>query len=398
MDAKQEFIRKIAFYVEKYRKQYGIELVSAIVAQSILESGYGTSELATNCNNFFGLKYRPGRCPTAYDKPYDKVGSEQNKDGSYTSSNMQWCKFPSFEAGVRGYFDFINIARYKNLKGVTDYKVYIDLLREDGYWTSLDYHTRLKQKVVDENLVRFDTQDVVTKPSSLIDLEMVSPNRTSPRKNAIDTITIHHTAGVVSAQRIGEIFATKTRGASCNYGVGVDGKVVLVVPESDRSWCSGTGNAKGSNDHRAITLEVSNSSGAPNWEVSNLTLSKTIELVADVCKRNGIEKLVWDNSKENRINHVNGANMTLHKDFQATSCPGPYLEMKMPYIAQEVNKILSGEPQEVVEESFYYTIQRGDTLKKIGDKFGVDYLKIARDNNIANPNLIITGRKLLIKR
>ena len=90
------FAAKIAPYIQKYAPKYGIRVISPIIAQAILESGSGESELAVNANNFLGLKYKPGRCPTAIDI-YHKIGSEQNPDGSYTSSAMQWCKFASME-------------------------------------------------------------------------------------------------------------------------------------------------------------------------------------------------------------------------------------------------------------------------------------------------------------
>ena len=105
---KQEFIKQIAAYVKKYAPSYNIKVYSPIIAQAILESAYGTSELAVNAHNYFGLKYRAGRCKTCIGI-YNKVGSEQNADGSYTSSSMQLCKFKDKENGVIGYFDFINI-------------------------------------------------------------------------------------------------------------------------------------------------------------------------------------------------------------------------------------------------------------------------------------------------
>ena len=119
-----DFVKTVAAYIKKYAPVYGIEVVSPIIAQAVLESGYGTSELAVNAHNYFGLKYRKGRCKTCIGI-YHMVGSEQNADGSYTSSAMQWCKFKDMENGVIGYFDFINIPNYKNLKGVTDPRKYL---------------------------------------------------------------------------------------------------------------------------------------------------------------------------------------------------------------------------------------------------------------------------------
>jgi N-acetylmuramoyl-L-alanine amidase len=154
----QEFIETIGAYVKKYALAYNIKVCSPIIAQAILESAKGTSELAVNANNFFGLKYKPGRCPTS-SGVYYKVGSEQLADGTYTSSEMQWCKFDTMEACVVGYFDFINISRYANLKGVSDPRTYVELIREDGYATSLNYVTNLMNVIESYNLTTFDIKE-----------------------------------------------------------------------------------------------------------------------------------------------------------------------------------------------------------------------------------------------
>lgn len=123
------FIEQIAPLIQKYSPKYGIKVCSPIIAQAVLESASGTSELAKNAHNYFGLKYRSGRCPSA-SGIYTKIGSEQNKDGIYVSSNMQWAKFPTMEAGIQGYFDFINISNYSNLKGVTNPKTYLENIKK----------------------------------------------------------------------------------------------------------------------------------------------------------------------------------------------------------------------------------------------------------------------------
>ena len=153
---KQEFIEKIAKAVQEYAPQFGICIYSPIIAQAILESGWGTSELAQNANNFFGLKYREGRVPSAIGT-YVKVGSEQNADGSYTSSTMTWCKFASLEDSVKGYMEFINIDRYANLKGVTNPLQYLQYIKNDGYATSLKYVDNLLNVISQNNLTQYDT-------------------------------------------------------------------------------------------------------------------------------------------------------------------------------------------------------------------------------------------------
>lgn len=170
--------------------------------------------------------------------------------------------------------------------------------------------------------------------SPLVNYVKLSPHCNSPRRAKIDTITIHHMAGNLSAQTCGQVF--QTRQASANYGVDSQGHVGLYVDEGDRSWAS----SNPDNDHRAVTIEVANCGGAPDWPVSGKAYDKLIQLVADICRRNGIPKLVWSDSKADRVGHKNGCNMTVHQDFMATACPGPYLLRKMPDIARDVNQAL----------------------------------------------------------
>ncbi len=165
--------------------------------------------------------------------------------------------------------------------------------------------------------------------SSLVDYVKISPNKNSPRNKPITKITIHHMAGFMSVEECGTMFAQSSRQASSNYAIDSSGKVGMYVEEKDRSWCS----SSPENDHQAITIEVANSTGAPDWKISDKAMEKLIELCTDICKRNNIKKLNFTGDK-------NG-NLTMHKYFAATACPGPYLESKFPYIAEEVNKRLN---------------------------------------------------------
>lgn len=171
--------------------------------------------------------------------------------------------------------------------------------------------------------------------SSLVSYTKISPNRTSPRNHKIDCITIHCVVGQCSVETLGNIFAPTSRQASSNYGVGYDGRIGMYVEEKDRSWCS----SNAANDHRAITIEVASDTTHP-YAVKDKALAALIELVADICKRNGIKKLVWSTNKDDRVNHRNGCNMTVHRDYANKSCPGDYLYNKHGYIAAEVNKRL----------------------------------------------------------
>ena len=154
-----KFIDEIAFFVRKYAGSYGIRVHSAIIAQAILESASGTSELST-VNNFFGLKWRANRCPTS-NGYYIKIGSEQNPDGSYSSAAMKWFSFPDMDAGVKGYFDFINTPNYSNLKGVTDPETYLKNIKADKYATSINYVSNLMNVIKKYDLKKYDDPEEI---------------------------------------------------------------------------------------------------------------------------------------------------------------------------------------------------------------------------------------------
>lgn len=171
--------------------------------------------------------------------------------------------------------------------------------------------------------------------SPLVDYTRISPNRTPNRTHSIDTITIHCVVGQCSVETLGAIFAPSTRQASSNYGIGYDGRIGMYVEEKDRSWCS----SSASNDHRAITIEVASDTYHP-YAVNDKAYAALLNLVTDICRRNGIKKLVWSTSKNERMNHLNGCNMTVHRDYANKSCPGDYLYSRHGKIAAEVNKRL----------------------------------------------------------
>ena len=190
--------------------------------------------------------------------------------------------------------------------------------------------------------------------SSLIDHVHISPHSTNPRQDKIKKITIHHMAGNLSVETCGNVF-DGSREVSSNYGIDSKGRVGMYVEEKNRSWCS----SSRANDNQAVTIEVANSKTGGDWPVSDKALAKLIELCTDICKRNGIKELKF-------TGNANG-NLTLHKYFASTSCPGPYLEGKMKYIASEVNKRLT--PKETTQKpSNKAGISVGDIVSFKGGK------------------------------
>lgn len=144
----------------------------------------------------------------------------------------------------------------------------------------------------------------------------------------IKGIVIHHAAST-SLSSIGTVFSDPKRRASAQYGV--DGKNIhQYVSEANTAWHCGNwyGN------HATVGIETTNSTGSPNWKVSDQSLDTLIKLVADIAKRNNLGKL-WLDPK------ADYPTLSGHKDWYgaATACPGPYLYPKLQYIADKANAI-----------------------------------------------------------
>lgn len=170
--------------------------------------------------------------------------------------------------------------------------------------------------------------------SPLVSYTKISPNKTSPRNHAIDTITIHCVVGQCSVETLGNVFAPTSRQASSNYGVGVDGRIGMYVEEKDRSWCS----SSSANDNRAITIEVASDTTHP-YAVNDKAYNALLDLLVDICKRNDIKELKWKADKS-LVGQPDKQNMTVHRWFANKACPGDYLYNRHSAIAAEVNKRL----------------------------------------------------------
>lgn len=203
--------------------------------------------------------------------------------------------------------------------------------------------------------------------SPLVSYTKISPNSNNPRNKPITKITIHHMAGNLSIESCGNIFAKASRKASSNYGIGSDGRIGMYVEEKNRSWCS----SSAANDNQAITIEVANDGGAPNWHVSDKALASLIDLCTDICRRNGIARL-------NFTGDASG-NLTQHNYFAATACPGPYLKSKFQYIADEVNKRLNQgstiQNGTGLQATSLKSMPEADIVAKVGPLFTADQKK-----------------------
>lgn len=171
--------------------------------------------------------------------------------------------------------------------------------------------------------------------SPLISYTALSPNHSGKRTHEIDTISIHCMAGNLSVESCGALFAQSSRQASSNYGIGSDGRIALYVDEGNRSWCT----SSNANDQRAVTIEVANYPAADPWPVTDAAYAALIDLLVDICQRNGIKRLLWKADKS-LIGQVGQQNMTVHRWFAAKACPGDWLYERHGQIAGEVNERL----------------------------------------------------------
>lgn len=183
--------------------------------------------------------------------------------------------------------------------------------------------------------------------SSLVSYTKISPNKSKGRGEcSISRISIHCAVGQLSVEKLGAIFAPTSRGASCQYGIGFDGRVGNYCSESDRSWCTSSKD----NDNKAITIECACDAEHP-YAINTKVYNTLIALCADICKRNGKTKLLWINDKNKALNYKPASNemiITVHRWFAAKACPGDYIYNRLGQIADDVNKALQNDKATVV--------------------------------------------------
>lgn len=174
--------------------------------------------------------------------------------------------------------------------------------------------------------------------SSLVNCTILSPNHSGKRTHKIDRITPHCVVGQLSAESIGGCFTSTSRKASCNYGIGKNGRVCLIVDEANRSWCS----SSNANDQRAVTIECASDMSEP-YTMNSAVYNKLIDLCTDICRRNGIKKLLWFADKAKSLSYEPASDeavLTVHRWFASKSCPGDWLYNRLGDVARRVTASL----------------------------------------------------------
>ena len=177
--------------------------------------------------------------------------------------------------------------------------------------------------------------------SPLVSYTKLSPNHSGQRTHSIDRITPHCVVGQCSVETLGNIMYPTSRQASCNYGIGPDGRVGMYVEEKNRSWCS----SSNANDQRAITIECASDTFHP-YAMNDKVYATLITLCTDICRRNGKKKLLWFADKNKSLAYSPKQDemvLTVHRWFANKSCPGDWLYSRLSDVASKVTLNLSGE-------------------------------------------------------
>ena len=196
--------------------------------------------------------------------------------------------------------------------------------------------------------------------SSLVSYTKLSPNHSGQRTHSIDRITPHCVVGQLTAESICGCFTSPSREASCNYGIGKDGKIALCVEEKNRSWCS----SSNANDQRAVTIECASDLNHP-YAMTNAVYNSLVKLCTDICKRNGKKKLLWLGDKNKTLNYSPKSDemvLTVHRWFANKSCPGDWLYSRLEDLASKVTAKLGGNTS--ANTGTLYRVQTGAFSKK----------------------------------
>lgn len=196
--------------------------------------------------------------------------------------------------------------------------------------------------------------------SGLVVYTKLSPNHSGQRTHSIDRITPHCVVGQLSCESICGCFTSPEREASCNYGIGTDGRISLCVEEKNRSWCS----SSNANDQRAVTIECSSDKAAP-YAMTDAVYAALIDLCTDICKRNGKSKLLWFGDKNKTLAYEPKADemiITVHRWFANKSCPGDWLYNRLGDLAAKVTSRLGGGSQQ--PSGTLYRVQTGAYKQK----------------------------------
>lgn len=397
--SKREYLDQIIEPARRVCKRYGY-LPSVLIAQSCLENGYG---MDPSCYPLIQVSNCVGQKSELLNKSWVTVGlsvwpgksitkrTPEQRGGQIIYINDNFRVFDSVEQSLADFLLFLTYASNYGAGGppkyggevlaIKDPETLIRAVGGRGYATGQTYPTSVMRIVREQNLTRFDDLTNVTPTdqippalqkgeksvnSPLVSYTKLSPCNSGKRTMPIDRITPHCVVGQLSVETIGACFDHSSAQASCNYGIGADGRVMLCVPENCRSWCS----SSSANDQRAVTIECACDKTAP-YAFRDVVYKRLIELCTGICKRNGKKKLLWLVDPQRILAYRPAADemvLTCHRFFAAKSCPGDWMYARMGDLAEKVTKALGGSSDpggdEPINPGKLYRVQVGAYVSK----------------------------------
>ncbi len=383
---KEEFIQKIAGYVKKYVAAYEIKVCSPIIAQAILESGWGESRLAKDYHNYFGLK-----CGTKWQgKSVNLATWEEYEAGTATVISDYFRVFDNMEEGVKGYFELLQLPRYQNLKGITEPGRYLETIWADGYATSSVYVQKNMELIEQYQLTKYDenvsgrrAQDVLNVMRSWIGYSEAN----GKFRQIIDLYNSHQPlARGYAVQYTDEWCDTAVSAAAIQAGC-----VDLIGTECGCEKHIEIFKEKGIWIEDGTIVPLPGDIILYNWDCQvqpNDGYSDHIGYVESVSGQ--MITVMEGNYNEEVAGEVIQGKYANGEERRKKLCDMGY---DPDAVQREVNRQLS--QNEAPAE--YYVVQENDTLSEIAKRFATTYLELAAWNGIADPNMIYVGQKIRIR-
>ena len=383
---KEEFIQKIAGYVKKYAAAYEIKVCSPIIAQAILESGWGESRLAKDYHNYFGLK-----CGTKWQgKSVNLATWEEYEAGTATVISDYFRVFDNMEEGVKGYFELLQLPRYQNLKGITEPGRYLETIWADGYATSSVYVQKNMELIEQYQLTRYDenasgrsAQDVLNVMRSWIGYSEAN----GKFRQIIDLYNSHlPLARGYAVQYTDEWCDTAVSAAAIQAGC-----VDLIGTECGCEKHIEIFKEKGIWIEDGTIVPLPGDIILYNWDCQaqpNDGYSDHIGYVESVSGQ--MITVMEGNYNEEVAGEVIQGKYGNGEERRKKLCD---MEYDPDAVQREVNRQLSQNEA----QAEYYVVQENDTLSEIAKRFATTYLELAAWNGIADPNMIYVGQKIRIR-
>ncbi len=316
----QEFINEIAEYAVRDMQKTGV-LASVTIAQSCLEAGFGTTDLAVKANNVNGLKcdLSGNTWETVWDKKsrYTKNTKEQKKDGTEYTVKADFRVYPDWETCIKDHSLYLigamngNKKRFEGIVGEKDPRKAITIIKNGGYATDTKYVDKVMSIINRYNLTQYDkaaNKDSVQNPDIQVIPKLATKNKCykNARKITPKGIMLH---SVGCPQPDPLVFAAnwdKAGQSVCvHLVVGKDPAAYQLLPFDIKANHCGSG-AKGSGNNTFISLEMTEPAtikytGGSNWiELGNGANTKAhvlavyanaVQVFALLCKQYGFNPL-----------------------------------------------------------------------------------------------------------